>query len=200
MRAADVDAPPAPALKRIYTIDDVEWLDRLPENRNRQWELVESKVVTRHWLGFWSGAWLSNVAFELYGFVKQTDAGIALLRCGWYTPDDRTTLLVPRVAFASHERLPADRNRNDYPPIMPDLAIEMQSHLDSDDWLRRKARLFLERGTEIVWLIYPDSKEAEVCALDAAGDMTREVIGADGELSGADVLPGFTLPLSRLFS
>ena len=82
---------------------------------------------------------------------------------------------------------------------MPDLAIEMQSHLDKDGWLRRKARLFLERGTSIVWLIYPDEKRVEVCTLDEDGEITSEYIDEDGELSGADVLPGFTLPLSKIF-
>ena len=197
---ADMDAPSARKVKRIYTIDDIEWLDKFPENANRQWELVEGKVVTRHFLGFWPGAWLSTVLFELYRHVEETDAGIALPRCGWYTPEDRNTLLEPRAAYASHERLPADRDRHDYPPIMPDLAIEMQSHLDKDGWLRRKARLFLERGTSIVWLIYPDEKRVEVCTLDADGEITSEIVSADGKLSGGDVLPGFTLPLSRLFS
>jgi len=32
------------------------------------------------------------------------------------------------------------------------------------------------------------------------GTAQREVIDLDGELSGADILPGFSLPLKRLFS
>ena len=62
---ADKDAPSARKVKRIYTIDDIEWLDKFPENANRQWELVEGKVVTRHFLGFWPGAWLSTVLIRI---------------------------------------------------------------------------------------------------------------------------------------
>ncbi len=36
----------------------------------------------------------------------------------------------------------------------------------------------------------------EVCRLGANG----EIIGMDGSLSGEDVLPGFALPLAKLFA
>ena len=66
--------------------------------------------------------------------------------------------------------------------------------------MRRKAGLYLDRGTSIVWLMYPERREVEVCTLDEDGEIAYETVGADGELSGGDALPGFTLDLSRVFT
>ncbi|MCY4071940.1 MAG: hypothetical protein OXG60_11640 [Chloroflexi bacterium] len=48
-----------------------------------------------------------------------------------------------------------------------------------------------------MWLVDPEAKGAEVWQ---RGTAQRKLIDLDGELSGADVLPGFSLPLKRLFS
>ena len=91
---------------------------------------------------------------------------------------------------------------------MPDLAVETAAQIPQRHirlHAGRKAGLYLDRGTSIVWLVrrkagYPERREVEVCTLDADGEIAYETVGADGELSGGDALPGFTLDLSRLFS
>ncbi|MCE2472225.1 MAG: Uma2 family endonuclease [Anaerolineae bacterium] len=58
----------------------------------------------------------------------------------------------------------------------------------------------MQNGTRLVWIVIPDRKGVEVCRLGADDDIEREFIGEDGSLSGEDVMPGFELPLTRLFS
>ena len=48
----------------------------------------------------------------------------------------------------------------------------------------------------MVWLIDPQALSAEVWR---RGTERREVIEGDGELSGNDILPGFRLPLRKIF-
>ena len=48
----------------------------------------------------------------------------------------------------------------------------------------------------MVWYVYPESQSA--IAYTSPDQFTE--IGADGVLSGGDVLPGFELSLRRLFS
>ncbi len=64
---------------------------------------------------------------------------------------------------------------------------------------RRKAKAYLRHGAAIVWLVHPAEKNAEVWTAGNDGVLQNESIDLDGELSGGTVLPGFTLPLGRLF-
>ena len=82
---------------------------------------------------------------------------------------------------------------------MPDIAVEVKSPSNTVAELRRKASIYLQHGTQLVWIVIPDRKGVEVCRLDDNGNMQTEFIGADGALSGEPVLPGFALELALLF-
>ena len=82
---------------------------------------------------------------------------------------------------------------------MPDLAVEIKSTSNTLAELRQKAAIYLSRETQLVWIIIPESRGAEVCRLNEGGDMETEFITEDGALSGESVLPGFRLELSALF-
>ena len=196
---ADVMVRQRPVKRRRYTVADFDWLAQLPQYQDARFEIIEGEIVDMPPVGEWHGFGSNRIGRLLDEFVEATGAGIVTTETGYYDKQDEATLLGPDVAFRRTDKQP-DPDSDGFVPRMPDLAVEVKSPNDSTLQLRRKARLFLERGTAIVWLVYPERRQVEVCALDAVGDMTREVIGADGELSGGDVLPGFTLPLSRLFS
>ena len=66
--------------------------------------------------------------------------------------------------------------------------------------LRRKSAIYLENGTELVWLIDPMKRTAEVCRLGDGGQLAIQSVGVDGKLDGEDVLPGFELELRQLFN
>lgn len=83
---------------------------------------------------------------------------------------------------------------------MPDLAVEIVSPSNTMPQIRRKAALYLQHGTQLVWIVIPDNKRVEVCRLDASGKIQSQSIDADGSLSGEHVLPGFSLELDALFS
>jgi Uma2 family endonuclease len=81
---------------------------------------------------------------------------------------------------------------------MPDLAVEIVSPSQTLEQARRKARVYLRLGTELVWLVRQAEKTAEAWTV-ADGQPLSETVGLDGELSGGAVLPGFDLPLRKLF-
>jgi Uma2 family endonuclease len=78
----------------------------------------------------------------------------------------------------------------------PDLAVEIWSPDNSMPSLRSKAREYLAAGTRCVWLIDPRRRAVE---LHAPGRPITTLTGGD-TLDGAGILPGFELPLSRLFA
>ncbi len=132
-------------------------------------------------------------------YAERTGLGVVTADTGYFAADDDETLLGPDVAFIRMERLD-DPDSQQFVPAMPDLAVEVKSPNDTYAFIRRKAELYLRRGSRLVWLVYPDRRVVEVCRLDDAGELQIDSVSADDALSGEDVLPGFTLELSRVFS
>jgi Uma2 family endonuclease len=79
---------------------------------------------------------------------------------------------------------------------VPDLAVEVLSPSNTRKEMQIKLKEYFMGGVKLVWIIDPEKRTAE--AYTAPDKMTP--IPADGTLDGGEVLPGFTLPLARLFA
>ena len=188
-----------PATRQIYTVADFEWLARLPQYADRRFEIIEGEIVSMDASGEMHGSFAVEIVYHIRHFMRNNELGRATVETGHFASYDDTTLLVPDVAFRRLD-VSAELPNPGFVRQMPDLAVEIKSPNDSFRQMRRKAGLYLDRGTSIVWLVYPERREVEVCTLDADGEIAYETVGADGELSGGDALPGFTLDLSRVFT
>jgi Uma2 family endonuclease len=78
---------------------------------------------------------------------------------------------------------------------MPDLAIEIKSPADSLIKMRKKANYYLENGSKVVWLVDTQRQKVEVYTVD-----DTEILGSGDTLDGGDLLPGFKLSVSELWS
>ena len=80
-------------------------------------------------------------------------------------------------------------------PGAPDLAVETLSPNNSRTEIDERLRDFFGSGTQIAWIINPDTQSAEVCR-----SLTqRRLIGPGGQLDGEQLLPGFRYPINDLF-
>ena len=188
-----------PRERRKYCLADLPWLLQLPEYADGRFELIEGEVVAMVPTGLSHGRQSNRIGRFLDEYAERTGLGIVTADTGYFAADDDETLLGPDVALIRMERLD-DPDSQQFVPAMPDLAVEVKSPNDSYAATRRKADLYLRRGSRLVWLVYPDRLSVEVCRLDDAGKLQIDSVPADGALSGEDVLPGFTLDLSRVFS
>ena len=82
---------------------------------------------------------------------------------------------------------------------MPDLAVEIKSPSNTMAELRRKSAIYLDNGAQLVWLIKPMKRIAEICRLGEDGRLQTQTVEGDDTLYGEDVLPGFELELRLLF-
>ncbi|MDE2856867.1 MAG: Uma2 family endonuclease [Chloroflexota bacterium] len=180
----------------VYTAADVWRLEVANENPLEKYYLIDGELYIKMAPSELHGETANLIAHYLTGFVLERGLGRVGVEVGYHPPGDRRTLLLPDVSFTSKART-AKRARRGYVPMMPDMAVEVVSPSQSLAQARRKAETYLRHGTALVWLIDPEAKSAEVWQ---RGTAQREVIDLDGELSGADILPGFSLPLKRLFS
>ena len=188
-----------PRERRKYCLADVPWLLQLPEYADGRFELIEGEVVAMAPTGLSHGRQSGYITYFLVEYAERTGLGVVTADTGYFAADDDETLLGPDVAFIRMERLD-DPDSQQFVPAMPDLAVEVKSPNDTYAFIRRKAELYLRRGSRLVWLVYPDRRVVEVCRLDDAGELKIDSVSADDALSGEDVLPGFTLELSRVFS
>ena len=97
-------------------------------------------------------------------------------------------LCVPDVAV-----LPLEGE--DYPREAPLLAVEIRSESNTLSDLQAKAARYLERGTQMVWLVYPESRTLE---LYRAGQEMQTLAG-EAIIEGGATLPGFRAAVSDVF-
>jgi len=115
-------------------------------------------------------------------------------------PGDATeTALIPDVAFVQAGRLPAilSAAAKQYPRLAPDLAAEVVSPSQGRTEMDDKARLYLDRDVRLVWVIWPDTQTVDVWRPGA--DTPVATPGANDQLDGLDVIPGFICPVADLF-
>lgn len=136
-----------------------------------------------------TAALVDHVESAGLGDVYVAEPGFAL------QPDPKGTVRAPDVAFVSKERIPPDEEAQGFWALAPDLAVEIISPSESAYSVETKVAEYLRAGVRLVWLVYPETQVVVECA--ASRTMRRfEVSDA---LEGRDVIPGFTMPLARLF-
>jgi len=122
-------------------------------------------------------------------------------RLGWVHASDGffwlgSNLRAPDVAFTRKQQRPGGLLRRGYSDVAPILVAEVLSPGNTDDEMLRKRNEFFARGTELFWIVDPLARTIEVYTRPEKPD----VILRDGDtLTGAPVLPDFSLPVRDLF-
>jgi len=121
--------------------------------------------------------------------VLSAETGFLLAR----RPD---TVRAPDVAFVSAERLEQARTTRGFFPGPPDLAVEVLSPTDRAGEVHAKVADYLAAGTRLVWVVEPGRHTIRVYRTLLA----PKTVGQEATLDGEEVLPGFRLPVSAVFS
>lgn len=102
----------------------------------------------------------------------------------------------PNAAWVKLERWEslAPEQRQKFPPLAPDFAVELRSASDDLKPLREKMQDYINNGTRLGWLINPKDQQVEIYRSSQA----VEVLQLPISLSGEDVLPGFILDLGQI--
>lgn len=100
----------------------------------------------------------------------------------------------PDFAFVAVQRLPNPEGSG-FVPVVPDLVIETRSPGDSMASVREKVQEWLDAGVRVVLALDSVAQTVTVYRPASAG----QILTPSDTLAGLEVLPGFTLPLSRVF-
>lgn len=159
-------------------------------------ELVRGVLHETMSAGHRHGTIVMRLGARLFNFVEPrglgsivaSDSGVWLERA----PD---TVREPDIAYTSAEKIPLDADIPGYPEAVPDLVVEVKSPSDSRRYAHNRGRMWVDYGVRIAWVLYPETRTAEV----HRPEVPVVTIDADGALDGGDVLPGFACPLDTVF-
>jgi Uma2 family endonuclease len=174
------------------TVEQFESFLCLPENHDRLLELIDGEVVEKmpteeH--GYTAGIFVTR----LNNFVLPRKLGVVAVEARHRIPTDRRNVRLPDVSFRQGH---APLVKEGAVARMPDLAIEIQSPNDTVKSMRDKAAYYLANGARLVWLVFLRKRYIEVYR---PGEEMEILFGSD-VLDGANVLPGFSLPVAEIFA
>jgi Uma2 family endonuclease len=179
------------AERKLLTADDV-W--QMGEDAHV--EVVRGEVREMPAAGGRHGGIGGEFAGELWLYGRETGSGrVFTSETGIVVSKSPTTLLVPDLLFVKFERLPDPAAMIRFFEIPPDVVLEILSPSQRFADLIEKAAMYLKFGVPLVWLVDPDRKA--ITAL--TGDGVVRVYHSGDTLDGGDVLPGFSVPVDRLF-
>ena len=86
------------------------------------------------------------------------------------------------------------QQKKGFAQVTPEFVVELRSPSDNLDTLREKMREYIDNGSLLGWLINPQDNQVEIYRKGQA----VELLENPNQLSGEDVLPGFSLDLKRV--
>lgn len=178
------------AVDDLLTLPDDGW----------RYEVVEGVLVRMAGSSFDATTIAFNLGADLRAFARPRRLGVITGADGVYRFPGAETGLLPDVGFVEAAKVPAiDRAKPI--PFAPDLAIEVASpsqKLGSDE-MAAKARRYLQGGTRLVWVVWPERQEVDVWRA-ASVDRAAATLHIDDVLDGEDIVPGFTYRVADVFA
>jgi len=169
-------------------------LIRACEKEKRLCELVDGTLVEKAMGAIES--YLAIVLCEyLSRFVRENDLGILLGEAGMLRFSPKRIYL-PDISFISWAQNPMrEMKKQQVADLHPDLAVEVLSPGNTLREMKRKRKDYFAWETQLVWQLDPIARSMEV--FTAPEQST--VVEIAGTLDGGKVLPGFSLPMAKLF-
>jgi Uma2 family endonuclease len=158
-------------------------------------ELIDGVLVEKP-MGFKESTIAAIIVQHIWNFLDEVDLGVA------FCPDAPIRvkpgrIRCPDTGFISwkhfpNEEFPDDKIIN----VMADLAIEVLSESNTVKEMELKLDDYFASGASLVWIVDP---ETETVAVYAARH-SKETLSVHDILDGGKVLPGFKLPIKKLFA
>ena len=110
--------------------------------------------------------------------------------------DDPTRVRRADVSYISIESMPVETYEDEgHCTTVPDLVAEVVSPNDLSVEVEAKRDQWLEAGVKIVWIVHPNTRTVHVHRADGGYSFLK----AADTLTAEGVLPGFSVPVAKLF-
>jgi Uma2 family endonuclease len=114
---------------------------------------------------------------------------------GFLMRSDPPEMRAADIAFITAKRARQEQDEG-WLSAPPDLAVEVISEYDSAAEVRIKAEAYMAYGTRMLLVVYPRNRVIDVYQ---PGQPVQTLTEQDA-LEGGDILPGFSVPLTTIFT
>jgi Uma2 family endonuclease len=143
------------------------------------------------------GAIAMRLGLELGYYIRSHQLGeVYAAETGFLLARNPDTVRAPDFAFIQASRVTPEALAPGWNPVIPDLVVEVVSSGDRQTEVAEKVRMWLAAGVRLVWVVYPPRRVIEQ---HQPGEPTQTFDERD-HLDGGAVVPGFTLPIARVFA
>jgi Uma2 family endonuclease len=167
-----------------------------PEEVPEFCELIEGKVIEMNVPAPRHGQLCAELAFYLKLYCRDHDWGHTVTNdSGVVTRRNPDTVRGADVACYSYSRLPKGPLPTGYLQAVPELVAEVLSPDDRWPKTLNKVAEYLEAGVTVVCVVDPEQLSIHVFRLDGSNAVLHDI----DSLTLPNILPGFELPLAKVF-
>jgi hypothetical protein len=158
-------------------------------------ELWRGVVHKRRFLDPASGSAVNRLLCEVGKFCIDDSSRVCLAGgTGFLIEQDPDTVIAPNGAIFVHSDL-SSCSEDEYLTIASDIVLETWTPNGRAEECRERASWWLRFGVKQVWELNTGTSDLIVYQHNAEA----QVLSIGGTLNGGTVLPGFTLPIRRVF-
>ena len=137
-----------------------------------------------------------NIGYLLGTYVRPRCLGhLVAARTGVQLEWNPDTVREVDCAYISYAKWPRGKRNPGYIQVPPDIVVEVVSSADYPPSVNDKARMWLNYGVQLVWVVDPGCRVVEV----HQSESQIVILGEDDTLDGAPVLSEFTCPVRDIF-
>ena len=137
-----------------------------------------------------------NICYLLGTFIRPKRLGhLVAARTGVQLEWNPDTVREVDCAYISYAKWPRGKHNPGYIQVPPDIVVEVASRADYPPSLNDKARMWLNYGVPLVWVVNPGPRTVEI---HQPGSQVV-ILGEDDTLDGGSVLPGFSCSVRDVF-
>ncbi len=175
---------------------EAEWLRTFEDEHRFEW--IDGQLKEKPHMGAKANRIAAILIRLLDAYTTAHQLGFVLApECGYKIfPRNPKKVRKPDVTFVARGRMPNNEFPDGHMTVAPDLEVEVISPNDLAEEIDARVADYLAAGVRLMWIIYPASRSVWVIRRDGTAARLTEA----QELSGEDVISGFTCPVRALFA
>jgi Uma2 family endonuclease len=175
--------------ERLYTVNDL-----LALGNGGRYELIDGALIEMSPTNAIHGVIAAELLILIGAHVRANKLGrVFAAETGFTLSTASNTVLAPDIAYLSAGRaIPLTEK---FVAAAPDLVVEVISPGNTAGEMNEKTGLYFQSGSRQVWIVYPKTRMIHVYT----SPTQVTILTSKDTLTGADILPGFSLALDELF-
>ena len=161
---------------------------------DRLYEIVRGEPVEKNPMGILQNLVCSALSFYLQLYVRQQRLGTVASETLFVLDEANKLERRPDLAYVSRQRWQRPTQTGAW-TVVPDLAVEVISPTNRAPEVLQKIDEYFAAGVRLVWVVYCEPRKVYVYR----SGMDIQVLAPQDTLDGDDVIPGFSLTVTRLF-